>query len=81
MKAEARFIEGDWRQKCLAALTSDGYTVHAPGRDGDVTRFMPCESVDAEQWIIAPLVVASTITDFTEGNTPLTASTTIRIHN
>ncbi len=47
MKAEARFVEGDWRQKCLAALKSDGYTVYAPGRDGDVTRFMRCDSADA----------------------------------
>ena len=47
MTAEARFIAGDWLPKCLAALQADGYTVFAPGRDGDVTRFMSCESADA----------------------------------
>ena len=46
MTTETGFIEGDWRRKCLDALVDDSYSVFAPGRDGDVTRFRRCESVE-----------------------------------
>ncbi len=44
MNSESKFIEGDWRQKLLDALSVDGYTVFAPVLDGDVARFRPCSS-------------------------------------
>jgi ferredoxin len=44
MNSETKFLEGDWRQKLLDALSGNGYTVLAPVLDGDVTRFRPCSS-------------------------------------
>ncbi len=44
MNSESKFIEGDWRQKLMDALSADGYIVFAPVLDGDVARFRPCSS-------------------------------------
>ena len=44
MTKDTRFIDGDWRRKCVEALTGDSFEVFAPVSDGSLTRFGPCQS-------------------------------------
>ncbi len=46
MNPDTRFMPGDWRRTCLDLLATEGYTCFAPAQDGEVTRFLPCDTPD-----------------------------------